>query len=128
MVVNRSILPIAVVAAALACGIAPVAYGQQPSPGPKTDQPASVSDQDIKAFAAAASEVRQLQRVWIPKVEEAGKQGAEEQMKVRQQAISEMTQAVQKNGLSVDRYQEIYQIAQADPEVQRKIRENMPER
>ena len=129
MAVNRSALPIALVAAALACGTVPIAYGQQQQPsGPPAKQPATVSDQDIKSFAAAASEVRQLQRVWIPKVEEAGKQGPEEQMKVRQQAISEMTQAVQKNGLSVDRYQEIYQIAQTDPEVQRKIRENMTDK
>ena len=128
MAVNRSALPIAVIAAALACGTVPIAYGQQQPSGPPTNQPATVSDQDIKSFAAAASEVRQLQRVWIPKVEEAGKQGPEEQTKVRQQAISEMTQAVQKNGLSVDRYQEIYQIAQTDPEVQRKIRDNMTDK
>ena len=128
MAMNRNVLPTAVMVAAMVCGIVPAVHGQQQPPGPRTDQPAAVSDQDIKAFAAAASEVRQLQNVWIPKVEEAGKQGPEAQLKVRQQAIAEMTQAVQKNGLSVDRYQEIYQIAQADPEVQRKIRENMPDR
>lgn len=37
----------------------------------------------------------------------------------------EMTQAVQNKGLSIDRYNSIRQLAQADPEVQRKVQEPM---
>jgi hypothetical protein len=130
MGLNRSVLSVATIIAATALA-APIALAQsqqqQPAPqGQQREPAASVTDQDIVAFVAAAKEVRQLNQTWVPRVQEAAKKGKQEEESARKEALTEMTQAVQKNGLSVDRYQEIYAIAQADPEVARKVREKMP--
>jgi hypothetical protein len=127
MAMCRSVLPaIAAMTAALTIGAVSTtqAQQQQRSPQLQTQQPA-VSDKEIQAFAAAASEVRQLNQKWIPKVQAAAQQGPDAEQKARQQAMAEMTQAVQKKGLSVDQYNKMVALAQADPEVQRKIQERM---
>lgn len=126
MGLNRSLLSVAAVIAAAAIAT-PAALAQaQQQPQAQQRQPAAVSDEDIVAFVAAATEVRQLNQTWVPRVQEAAKKGKTEEEATRKQALTELTQAVQKNGLSVDRYQEIYAIAQSDPEVARKVREKMP--
>ena len=127
MGLTRSLLSAATIVAAAAVA-APVALAQaQQQPQGQQRQPAaSVTDQDIVAFVAAAKEVRQLNQTWVPRVQEAAKKGKQEEETARKQALSEMTDAVQKTGLSVDRYQEIYAIAQSDPEIARKVREKMP--
>jgi hypothetical protein len=121
-----------VVAAALgaACGlVAPPAIRAQQSPAPPA-QPAPqvkpVSDQEIDTFVAAATEVRALNKQWTPKVQEAARQSPEAEQQVRQQALTEMAQAVERKGMSVDRYKQIFQVARSDPEVRRKIVEKMP--
>jgi hypothetical protein len=97
---------------------------QQRSPQSQTQQSA-VSDKEIQAFAAAATEVRQLNQKWIPQVQAAAKQGPDAEQKTRQQAMAEMTQVVQKKGLSVDRYSTILDMTQTDPELNRKVQERM---
>jgi hypothetical protein len=127
MGLTRSLLSVAtIVAAAAAAAPVALAQTQQQPQGQQREPAASVTDQDIVAFVAAATEVRQLNQTWVPRVQEAAKKGKGEEESARKQALTEMTQAVQKNGLSVDRYQEIYAIAQSDPEVARKVREKMP--
>jgi hypothetical protein len=127
MGVNRSLLSVAaIVAAAAITAPAALVQAQQQPQGQQREPAAAVTDSDIVAFVAAATEVRQLNQSWVPRVQEAAKKGKKEEEEVRKQALEELTQAVQKNGLSVDRYQEIYAIAQSDPEVARKVREKMP--
>jgi hypothetical protein len=123
----RSVLPtIAAMTAALAVGpvLTVQAQQQQRSPQLQTQQPAA-SDKEIQAFAAAASEVRQLNQKWVPKVQAAAQEGPDAEQKTRQQAMAEITQAVQKKGLSVDQYNNMVELAQTDPEVQRKVQEHM---
>lgn len=117
---------IAAMTAALTLGAVSMAQAQQQrSPQAQTQQPA-VSDKEIQAFAAAATEVQQLNRKWAPRVQAAAQQGPDAESKARQQARAELTEAVQKKGLSVDRYHSILQLAQANPELQRKIQERLP--
>jgi hypothetical protein len=127
MAMCRGALPIiAAVTAALAAGAFSTAQAQQQQPSPQlqAQQPA-VSDKEIQNFADAATEIRQLNQKWTPKVQAAAQQGPEAEQKARQQAVGEMTQALQKNGLSVERYNKIVELAQADPEVQHKIQQRM---
>lgn len=98
---------------------------QQRGPQSQTQQSA-VSDKEIQAFAAAATEVRQLNQKWIAQVRESAKQGPDAEQKTRQQAMAEMTQAVEKKGLSIDRYSVILDQTQTDPELNRKVQERMP--
>ncbi|TWT09958.1 DUF4168 domain-containing protein [Reyranella sp. CPCC 100927] len=129
MALNRNLL--FVVATSVGLGslvVVPsvVAQSTAPPPGQTQPQPTNVSDKEIDTFAAAATEVRQLNKQWSPKVQEAAKQSPEAAEKTRQQALTEMAQAVERKGMSVDRYQQIFEIAQADREVQRKIVDRMP--
>jgi hypothetical protein len=127
MAMCRSVLPaIAAMTAALTIGAVSTtqAQQQQRSPQLQTQQPA-VSDKEIQAFASAASEVRQLNQKWIPQVQAAAQQGPDAEQKARQQAMAEMTQAVQKKGLSVDQYSRILDQTQTDPELNRKVQERM---
>lgn len=127
MAMRRRVLPIiAAMTTALTVGAVSTAQAQQPQQSPqlRAQQPA-VSDKEIQAFAAAATDVRQLNQKWIPRVQAAAQQGPDAEQKARQEAMAEMTQAVQKKGLTIDRYNSILQQAQADPEVQRKVQQRM---
>ena len=124
MAMCRSVLPI-LAAMALSVASAPTAWSQQQHSPPSRAQQSAVSDKEIQAFAAAASDIRRLNQKWIPKVQEAAQQSPDAEQQTRQQAMSEMTQAVQNKGLSIDRYNSILQMAQADPEIQRKVQERM---
>jgi hypothetical protein len=129
MALNRSLLPVAILGAALAGTSLPAAQAQQPkSPSPPQQQPQQqmVSDQEIETFAAAATEVRQLNKQWAPKLDAAQKESAEAAQSVRNQALQEMAQAVERKGMSVERYEQIFTVARNDPEVRRKIVEKMP--
>jgi hypothetical protein len=131
MALTRGILSVAAVGAALVCLPLYAATAQQqppaqPQQGPTNEKKASISDKEIETFAAAATEVRQLNKQWAPKVEEAAKKSPEAEKQVRNQALQEMAQAVERKGMSVDRYEEIFTVARADPEVRRKIVEKMP--
>jgi acyl-coenzyme A synthetase/AMP-(fatty) acid ligase len=129
MALNRSLLPVAILGAALAGTSLPAAQAQQPkSPSPPQQQPQQqmVSDQEIETFAAAATEVRLLNKQWAPKLDAAQKESPEAAQSVRNQALQEMAQAVERKGMSVERYEQIFTVARNDPEVRRKIVEKMP--
>jgi ribosomal protein L20 len=84
-----------------------------------------VDDREIQAYAAAANEVRQLKQKWIPRFQQAEKESPQAAAQVEEEAYTEMVGAVEKKGLSVDRYNEIYELAQVDPDVQRKVIEQL---
>jgi len=113
MLSTRNIIRTAIFAAALTLGAS--AWAQQSKP--------AVNDQDVEKFASAASEVVQVKRKWLPTI--IRQPGPAEQQQAQQQAMQEMTQAVEKNGLSVDRYNQIADAAQSDPELQRRIEEHL---
>ena len=127
MAMCRGGIPIiAAMTAALTLGAVAMAQAQQQQRSPQVQTPLPVSEKEIDAFAAAATEVQQLNRKWVPRVEAAAQQGRDAEDKARLQARAELTEAVQKKGLSVDRYHSILRLAQADPELQRKIQERLP--
>lgn len=84
-----------------------------------------VQDREIQAYAAAANEVRQLKQKWIPRFQQAEKESPQAAQRIEEDAYNEMVVAVEKKGLSVDRYNEIYELAQVDPDVQRKVIEQL---
>jgi hypothetical protein len=125
----RLILSIVAMTAVLTLGVGIPARGQSDSDqqqrlSPSTQkQKAEISDQDIHAFANAASEVQRVKAKWILTI--TRQPNAAAQQKAEEQATSEMVGAVQKNGLSVDKYNQIAEIAQADPDFQREIEKNL---
>jgi hypothetical protein len=127
MPLNRTILFLAVVGGSLLCMAAPAALAQQqPSQTTPNQQPQSVSDREIETFAAAATEVRRLNKQWAPRLEAAANESKEAEETVRRQALTEMAKAVEDKGMSVDRYEQIFTVAQSNGDVRRKIVERMP--
>jgi ribosomal protein L20 len=130
MSLKRSALSFALaVSAAAVFGAAWPAQAQQrpmerQQMAPMTPQ-AQVHDREIQAYAAAANEVRQLKQKWIPRFQQAEKESPQAASQIEEDAYNEMVSAVEKKGLSVDRYYEIYELAQVDPEVQRKVIEQL---
>jgi hypothetical protein len=77
------------------------------------------SADELKAFAVASLKVEDLSEKWIPRIDKV--QGTAEEREVRQSAANEMTAAVQSEGLSVDKYNEIYHASQINAEVAEEI-------
>lgn len=88
-------------------------------PETQAPAPASITDDQVKAFADAQSRVREISQKWSPKVNEA--QSEEEAVQVQESARQEMIIAVQNTGLTLTQYNEIARAAQSDPKLQQRI-------
>lgn len=84
------------------------------------------TDEELKSFAAASLRVEEIGSKWQPKISDAEDKADEEQL--REEAMSEMVQAVQQKGLSVDRYNRIALAVQSDPEIARTVQSFRAER
>lgn len=89
-----------------------------------TEQSApSYSDAELKSFAVAAIEVKRIHDAYAPKFESAA--SSEEQQQVQQTASQEMIRAVEKEGISVEKYEEIAGQVKANPAVAERVREHL---
>jgi hypothetical protein len=80
---------------------------------------ASISDKELRTFADAALEVKKINDSYRPRFRAAETPAAKQQ--VQKEATEKMTEAVQSKGLSVDKYNQIVRVAQADPQVAKTI-------
>ena len=102
----------------------PPAVLPQVAQQPPTEQSASnFNDSELKSFAVAVLQVQRINDTYMPKLESA--KSPEEQQQVKQTASQEMVRAVEKEGMSVDKYKEILSHAQADPAVAERVKEHM---
>src|SRR6266480_5287783 len=76
------------------------------------------SDAELKSFAAAAVDVHRINSNYLPKLADAS---PAEQRQIEKQAMQETTRAVEKQGLTSDKYDEILTAAQTKPEVAKKV-------
>jgi hypothetical protein len=115
--------------AALAAAWASAAAAQTTAPGtprpaPQAQQPApNYSEDELKTFAVAALEVLRINDLYLPKLKMAAT--PEEQQQVEKTATDEMVKAVQKQGLTVDKYKEIMTHAEANPEIADRVMKHM---
>ena len=96
--------------------------GMQGAPSAATQ---SVSEEELKTFAVAALKVREIGAEWQPKIAEAASE--EQAVEIKTQARDEMVDAVQDEGLTVERYNEITQQVRANPELAQKVTTHMRE-
>jgi len=89
-----------------------------PSPGPSTSAP-DLSDQKLSAMAAAIERVASLQKDYRQRIAEA--EAEAEKQRIVEEANNELTKAVTEQGLSVEEYASILDLAQANPEIRGKI-------
>ena len=92
--------------------------GEPASPG-VTQPSQNIPDQKLDAAAAALQKVVNLQQQYRQKL--AGANGEAEQQKIIAEANNELTRAVTDQGLSLDEYSSIMQVAQNDPQVRDKL-------
>jgi hypothetical protein len=92
----------------------------QPPPGQTAS---SYSDSELKSFAVAVVEVQRINDTYVQKLESAA--SPEEQQQLRQAASQEMVQAVEKEGMSVDKYKEIMSHAETNPMVAQRVKEHI---
>ncbi len=106
---NAKIFATAITAVTIAT--APVAIAQEAT------APATVSSSELDAFVVAYKDVVAIKQDYGVRVEEAG--DAAEKQAIVSEAQAEMTKAVEDApDIEVERYIEIIQLAQADPDLQ----------
>jgi hypothetical protein len=89
-----------------------------PAPGATAPSP-SITDQKLDAAAAALQRVVSLQKQYRDQL--AQTQDASAQQQLIAKANSELAKAVTDQGLSVEEYSSIMQVAQNDPDVRGKL-------
>lgn len=118
----RSSLLTTMAIALLAVAPVPVAMAQSGQPSVEQSVP-SVSDAELKSFAVAVLEVQRINDTYMPRFEAA--KTPEEQQQVENAASKEMVKAVEKQGMTVDKYKEILSLAQKNPQVAERIKQHI---
>jgi hypothetical protein len=103
---------------ATAC-LVPAASAQQAPPPPAATEPApDLSDQKLDKAAAALNQVASVKNDYQQKIESAPDTDKE---RLLNEANGALVKAVTDNGLTVEEYNSILVVAQADPTVREKI-------
>ena len=114
------------VSAPVSAAMAPVAMapdGTEPQ-GQQPDQDAAAfSDEELKTFVVAVIEVQRINQDYLNRANAAATK--EEQEGMLQSAADQMTQVVEKNGMTVDRFTEILNHAQMNPQLASRVRKHM---
>jgi len=101
----------------------PVASAQVQSPSPNLSQePQNIPDQKLDAAAAAIGRVAGLKQDYQQRIAAASPADKE---RLVDEALNAMRKAVTDQGLSVDEYDSILEVAQNDPGVREKIRQRI---
>jgi len=106
-----------VVAGALAIA-APVGAQTQTQDAPAQAQPSNIPDQKLDAAAAALEKVNDIKRSYEQQLTSAA---PAEQERIVNEANTALSKAVTDQGLSVEEYNSIIQVAQNDAQVRQKI-------
>lgn len=110
----------ALAAAALSVtSFAPQAHAQSAAPSAQPQvQPSDISDQKLDATAKALEKVSSVKQEFQEKITKAA---PADQQKIASEANDALTKAVTDEGLSVEEYNSIIQVAQNDPQLREKI-------
>ena len=104
--------------------LAPAAYAQTQSPSapsttkPSRSAPADISEQKLDAAAKAVKNVSTIRDSYEQKLVKAP---ADQKAKLADEASDAMAKAVTDQGLSVEEYTSIIEVAQNDPAVRNKL-------
>jgi Domain of unknown function (DUF4168) len=109
----------------IGAGLLPLAAAnaqvQSPSPG-LSEQTPNVSDQKLDAAAAAIEQVASLKQDYQQRIVAAAPSDRE---RIANEAMDALAKAVTDQGLSVEEYDSILEVAQNDPDVREKIRQRI---
>src|SRR5215472_616990 len=99
----------------------PAASAQSPSPD-LFQQPQNIPDQKLDAAAAAIKRVAGLKQDYQQRIAAAA---PADQERLLNEAVNAMSKAVTEQGLSVEEYDSIMEVAQNDPDIREKIRQRI---
>jgi Domain of unknown function (DUF4168) len=99
----------------------PTPGAQSPAPG-ASDKSANIPDQKLDAAAAAIEKVAVLKQDYQQRIAAAAPADKE---RVLNEAVGALKKAVNDQGLSVEEYDSILEVAQNDPGVREKIRQRI---
>jgi hypothetical protein len=109
----------------IGAGLLPLAAAnaqvQPPSPG-LSEQTPNISDQKLDAAAAAIEQVASLKQDYQQRIVAAAPSDRE---RIANEAMDALAKAVTDQGLSVEEYDSILEVAQNDPDVREKIRQRI---
>ena len=97
---------------------APVAYAQSQPSQQGAGQQVKVSDKELKAFAKAYVEYHKIRQRYEPPLSDVKDPAVKE--KLQREGNSKVKQAVEKQGLTVDRYNKIFATVNANEELRKK--------
>ena len=100
----------------------PSATAQSAQPPIEQSAPA-ISETEVKSFAVALEQIQRVNDTYLPKLQTATTDKEREQL--QEIASSEMKRAVEKEGISVSRFEEILAQARSNPEVAERIRRHL---
>ena len=108
----------------LAAGVLiPAANAQVQSPSPGlSEQAPNISDQKLDAAAAAIERVASLKQDYQQRIAAAAPDDKE---RILNEAVNALAKAITDQGLSVEEYDSILEVAQNDPDVREKIRQRL---
>ena len=103
---------------ALMLAVAPVATMAQTQAPAQQEMP-KIDESQLDSYADAAVRIYDIRVRWEPEIR--GAESQEKAMEAQREARTEMIEAVQKEGLSVEEYNSITAAAQRDPDLNQKI-------
>ena len=120
-ILRRSIAAALLIAGGLLGNPAANAQVQSPAPG-TSDKSTNIPDQKLDAAAAAIEQVAILKQDYQQRIAAAAPADKE---RVLNEAVGALKKAVTDQGLSVEEYDSILEVAQNDPGVREKIRQRI---
>ena len=97
---------------------APAAYAQQPPTQQGSGQQVKVNDKELRAFTKAYVEFHKIRQRYEPPLSNVKDPAVKE--KLQREGNSKVKAAVEKQGLTVDRYNRIFAAVNADEELRKK--------
>jgi hypothetical protein len=117
--------PLAQPASAAFAPVALAPDGAEPANQQLDQDEAAFSDDELKTFVVAVIEVQRINQDYLDRLGAATSN--EEQERMLQSAADRMTDVVHKNGMTVDRFTEILNHAQMNPQLASRVRKHMKE-
>jgi len=115
--------PFAAFVMAFAClGSMPAAYAQAQTPPASEQAQPTITDQKLDQTAAAVKRVASVKRDYQQRIAAADPSDKE---RIAEEGVQELTKAVTDQGLSVEEYASILEVAQNDPDVLDKLKQRI---
>lgn len=118
-VVRRNIVWLSIAMSTWTMGATAVSYSaDQPRQSPSSEA-SKVSDKELSAFVKAYVDYQKIRASYTPVLEKTDDSGRKKQ--IEQEANEKVKRSLDSNGLSAQRYNQIFAAVNADPQLRQKV-------